>query len=216
MANCPFCNTRIPFLDGIPLSDGKCCVSRWSFAADFPTKIEGNSRNYSIYEISTAIEWKKAYNNAHNRIQSFHKKACESIGIPHNLLKLGGFSGTMFLYGISKNTLYLIESQAEHLLRHNLMTNINTLKEANALIPLDVKHLLIPIEKIQYFMKEGDIQYTTKISGGGSSGSSTGSPWNIGFFSFFFLFSEWLGHKYPTLSLSVHPKSCPWGKGLCY
>ena len=36
---------------------------------------------------------------------------------------------------------------------------------------------------------------------GGSTGSSTGSPWNIGFFPFFF--SEWLGHKYPTLSLSV-------------
>ena len=50
----------------------------------------------------------------------------------------------------------------------------------------------------------------------GSSGSSTGFPWNIDFFPFFFLFSEWLGHKYPTLSLSIHAKSCPWGKGLCY
>ena len=52
--------------------------------------------------------------------------------------------------------------------------------------------------------------------GRGSSGSSTGYPWNIDFFPFFFLFSEWLGHKYPTLSLSARAKSCPWGQGLCY
>ena len=39
--------------------------------------------------------------------------------------------------------------------------------------------------------------------GGGSSGSSTGYPWNIDVFPFSFHFSEGLGHKYPTLSLSV-------------
>ena len=39
--------------------------------------------------------------------------------------------------------------------------------------------------------------------GGGSSGPSTGYPWNIDVFPFSFRFSEGLGHKYPTLSLSV-------------
>ena len=38
--------------------------------------------------------------------------------------------------------------------------------------------------------------------GRGSNGSSTGYPWNIDFFPFF-LFSEWLDHKHPTLSLST-------------
>ena len=42
-------------------------------------------------------------------------------------------------------------------------------------------------------------------------GSSTGSPWNIGFFSFFLL-SECLCHKYPTLALFVYVKACPWGR----
>ena len=49
----------------------------------------------------------------------------------------------------------------------------------------------------------------------GQQGSSTRSPWNIGFF-LFFLFSEWLDHKYPTLSLLIHAKSFLWGQGLCY
>ena len=36
-------------------------------------------------------------------------------------------------------------------------------------------------------------------------------------FSLLLSFSEfWLGNKYPTLSLSVHAKSCPWGQDLCY
>ena len=54
--------------------------------------------------------------------------------------------------------------------------------------------------------------------GRASGGSSTGSPWNIGFFFFFsfFLLSEFLGHRYLTLSPSIHAKSCPWWQGLCY
>ena len=38
----------------------------------------------------------------------------------------------------------------------------------------------------------------------------------IFFFFPSFFFSEWLGHRYPTLSLSIHAKSCPWWQGLCY
>ena len=38
--------------------------------------------------------------------------------------------------------------------------------------PINIKE--IQIDKIQYYTKEGDVQYTTKISGGGGGGSSLG------------------------------------------
>ena len=56
-------------------------------------------------------------------------------------------------------------------------------------------------------------------SGEGMAGAVMGLPLDLpGIYIFSLLsFSEfWLGNKYPTLSLSVHAKSCPWGQDLCY
>lgn len=52
------------------------------------------------------------------------------------------------------------------------VAKFSTQDEIEQLSPLPINCVDVPIEKIQYFAKEGDVQYTTKVSGGGGGGYS--------------------------------------------
>lgn len=65
---------------------------------------------------------------------------------------------------IANNCVYLSETYTDYIKNYNG-------RNADPLIARPVQHILIPIDRIQYFAKEGDIQYTTKISGGGGGGT---------------------------------------------
>lgn len=44
--------------------------------------------------------------------------------------------------------------------------------DASQIVKKELPYTSIPVDRIQYFAKEGDVQYTTKISGGGGGGYS--------------------------------------------
>ena len=67
---------------------------------------------------------------------------------------------------ISDGKLHLTETLKSYL---SMYTRVNDYS-ADGFIP--VMHSAIPVSDIQYFAKEGDVQYTSKISGGGGGGSS--------------------------------------------
>ena len=94
-------------------------------------------------------------------VESAYKLFCEK----RNITKTNCIQNDIS-FCVSNNTMHLTETFESYIEHYILEDGDPSIK----LLP--VKHTAIPVSDIQYFTKEGDVQYTSKISGGGGGGSS--------------------------------------------
>lgn len=69
---------------------------------------------------------------------------------------------------IANKTLYMMDTEGAYLSKFTPSDSQRTVQNK------PIRLTSLPVDKIQYYTKEGDIQYTSKVSGGGGGGSSIG------------------------------------------
>ena len=101
-------------------------------------------------------------NNRRNTIKAFWDDALSALGYEENEAIFPNGD----LMWIANRCLYQTKPFDDYLKSYDQET------DANQLVKIALSHIAIPVERIQYYAKEGDVQYTTKISGGGGGGYS--------------------------------------------
>lgn len=96
-----------------------------------------------------------------NSADIVYDNCCKEINRPRNTCE----SDNNNLW-INTSSLFIMEAKAQFISRCTLSEKQKTFNSS------DIKLKVVPVSKIQYFTKEGDIQYTSNVSGGGGGGSS--------------------------------------------
>lgn len=136
----------------------------------------GNSNNSSAVPESTSPTPRKLF---YEKTEAFYEQKLKELGFSKNSFDSYCYpvDGGLYYYGISNGAFFQIETDCDHyhsrygypLLR---LDERLTFTDIETLAPIELEYIKIPIDKIQYYAKEGDVQYTTQISGGGGGGSS--------------------------------------------
>ena len=172
MPKCSICQTSFSIFDVIKLQDGKCCPICWNKAAfGYRSRLLGQSKNMPSAQVKCEFDRVKAWEVAEKKIDAFFATKCGEFGIPHaeqHFYELT--SKDYFRYCFDEKTLYQVESRYCYHNRYD--SEIQTIADVDKLVPEKFAYLAIPIDQIEFYAKEGDVQYTTKISGGGGGGSS--------------------------------------------
>lgn len=115
----------------------------------------------------------------YEKTEAFYEQKLKELGFSKN--SFDGYcyptDGGLYYYGISNGAFFQIETDCDHYHSRYGYPLLSlderlTFTDIEALAPIEIEYIKIPIDKVQYFAKEGDVQYTTQISGGGGGGSS--------------------------------------------
>lgn len=115
----------------------------------------------------------------YEKTKILYEEKLNELGFARNDFKNYCFpvNGGLYYYGIKNGSFFQIETDCDHY--HSrygyTLSNLDTelaFVDIEKITPIELEYTKIPINKIQYFAKEGDIQYTSQISGGGGGGSS--------------------------------------------
>lgn len=170
MAECVGCGKYLGFFDEKHrLTDGKCCPSCWFKACAFNIKKD----DISSADILSRMESMDAIQLAHKKVETFHKQKCKELGLNPDELSFGILiNNESYHFGVHNGVLYQIEWEHKYNERYDVQHTMKTKRDVERLVAKDLIYKAIPVENIQYFAKDGDVKYTTKISGGGGGGSS--------------------------------------------
>ena len=137
---------------------------------------------WKILRLSGVIKTPKeiAENKQREHQQMLEQKAEEKIGCFYkdsytnllgarniNLLPKTEVNGKVRYFCICNSILYLVETLPDHILKYH--TYNLTDSDLETLSSKDLEHTAIALDHIETYAKDGDIQYTTEVSGGGSS-----------------------------------------------
>ena len=171
MPQCSVCHNSFSIFDVIKLKDGKCCPDCWYKATRLGSKLYGESKSMTSNQVRTSLDRMNAWDLAEKRIDRFFEDKCKQTGIPYTELHFRELTAQKyFRYCFDNGILYQIESRYSYQQRYD--PQIKTIADVEQLLPSDFEYLAIPIDRIQYYAKEGDVQYTSQISGGGGGGTS--------------------------------------------
>lgn len=171
MPQCTVCNSSVSIFDVIKLKDGKCCPDCWYKATIARTMLIDESKNVTAAQVRQDRERGMARQLAEKKIDSLFEERCKQMNIPYSELHFRELTREKYCrYSFGNKTLYQIESRFVYQRRYDSL--LMTPADVEKLVPLAFDYVAIPIDMIQYYAKEGDVQYTTQISGGGGGGSS--------------------------------------------
>ena len=171
MAECVGCGKYLGFFDEKHrLTDGKCCPSCWFKACAFNIKKDEISSD----DILSRMESMDAIQMAHKKVETFHKQKCKELGLNPDELAFGSLiNNECYHFGVHNGVLYQIEWDYNYNERYDVQHTMKTKQDVERLVAKELIYKTIPVENIQYFAKDGDVKYTTKISGGGGGGGGS-------------------------------------------
>lgn len=174
MATCIICRKRIKYGDNYTrLLDGKCCSDCWRKSG-----LVSYGKEYSSTFVRHAIDRWGYIELASQKLKDAYKCQIEEKQLQRNGFNDDNYfyattlGGEEYGYKILNNTLFQIENEYDYIKRHDLSGVINTASDLKTLGIKKLNFLELPVDNIQYFAKEGSVQYSTQVSGGGGGGSS--------------------------------------------
>ena len=170
MAECVSCGKNLGFFDEkYRVSDGKCCRSCWYKARGFSIQKD----EISSSDILCRVEIADAIRLARKRISGFYVQKCDKLGLGEENRVQGTLTDNeCYYFCFTDGVLYQFEREYAYIERYNLQDKVTCKNDVDHLAAADLMYCAIPLGNIQYFSKDGDVKYTTSVSGGGGGGSS--------------------------------------------
>lgn len=177
MAICDICGKNIGFLEKyqLLLRGAQCCYPCWEKYTDSPhevgvaavSKDELLNRKYIIDNTPQAKK----------RISDNYKLQVQKCTAGCHVSSWANIGDYMLAVSTSGRTLCIIESEQHHMSTYdfNRILQYSPLSEIEPYRKFrlqEVEHYIIRIDDIECYAKEGDVKYTTEISGGGGGGSN--------------------------------------------
>lgn len=167
MAVCDVCGSKMGIWDSYRLADGKCCPnckklanSHKNMVSDVKTRIANiENKRYIIDKLLSFFEFE--YKRFDLEFRYDDSKGADI----KNAVRIG-FAGSEYLT-YHNNTLYFIQGWDDYFIKHieaKFISNVFADKNVE-FEPLGIRAILY--ENIEFYYKEGDIQYTSDVTGGG-------------------------------------------------